>query len=95
MSYKSRLERSRPGGLAKDLAARQAFSTDEATLKNIVTPTLIIRGASDLLTPLKADRAVANMIDGAQMTTLENSGHAMMQVAPGEVLDALKKFIKL
>lgn len=93
MSYKRLLERSQPGVLAKDLAACQAFLMDEATLKNIVAPTLIISATRDLLTPPKANQAVANMIAGAQLTTLENSGHAMMQEAPGAVLDALKKFI--
>jgi len=94
MSYKRLLERSRPGVLAKGLAACQAFSMDETALKNIAAPTLIISGTRDMMTPPKTNFSLASLIADAHLVTLENSGHAMMQEAPGEVLDALKKFIR-
>ena len=94
MAYKRLLEKSRPGVLANDLAACRAFSIDEAALKNIAAPTLVIGGGRDLMTPPKANALLAKQIAGAKLVSLENAGHAMMQEAPGEVLDALKIFIR-
>lgn len=93
MAYKRLLEHSRPGVLASDLGACQTFLMDEAAIKNIVAPTLIISGARDMMTPPKANALISKLIAGAQITTLANVGHAMMQEAPGEVLDALKSFV--
>lgn len=94
MSYKRLLEKSRPGVLAADLMACHMFSIDENTIKNIAAPTLILSGSRDMMTPPKANAAIVNMITGARLITLENIGHAMMQEAPGEVLDGLQRFIK-
>ena len=95
MANKRLLEKSQPGVLAMDLSACQAFAMDEAALKNIAAPILIISGDRDMMTPPKANALIAKQIVGAKLVTLENAGHAMMQEAPGLVLDALKMFIKV
>jgi len=94
MSYRRLLERSRPGVLAKDLAACRAFSPGESTLESITAPTLILSGTRDMMTPPKASAAVANAITGARLVSLEMVGHAMMQEAPGRVVDELAAFLK-
>jgi pimeloyl-ACP methyl ester carboxylesterase len=48
-----------------------------------------------MMTPPKAAAIVAKQIAVAKFVSFEGVGHAMMQEAPGDVLDALKDFIKL
>ncbi len=95
MAYKCLLEKSRPGVLATDLTACQKFAMNETEMKSIVAPTIILSGTRDMMTPLKAAAMVAKHIAGAKFASLDGIGHAMMQEAPGKVLDALKDFIKL
>jgi pimeloyl-ACP methyl ester carboxylesterase len=94
MSNKRLLEQSRPGVLANDLAACQAFAMSEPELKSIAAPALILSGTRDLMTPPKAAGALAKQLTGARLVSLEGIGHAMMQEAPGEVVDVLKVFLK-
>ena len=88
------LAQSHPGALAKDLAACRAFEMDDATLAAIASPTLIVAGINDLLTPAKAAKALAARLTNVNMITLPEAGHSMMQEAPGRVVDALKAFLK-
>ena len=53
------LAQSKPGAMAKDLAACRAFEMDDAILAAIASPTLIVAGINDLLTPAKAAKALA------------------------------------
>ena len=95
MAYKCLLEKSRPGVLATDLTACQTFTMDEAAMKNVVAPTIVLSGTRDMMTPPKAAALVAKQITDAGFVSFDGIGHAMMQEAPGDVLDALKDFIKL
>ena len=94
MSYKRLLEQSRPGVLATDLAACQAYGISDAALSTIAAPTLIVAGANDLLTPVKAAKALATRLSNATMVLLPDAGHSMMQEAPAKVVEALKGFLK-
>ena len=88
------LAQSHPGAMAKDLAACLAFELGDAILAAIAAPTLVIAGANDLLTPIKAAKALAARLTSVNMITLPEAGHSMMQEAPGKVLDALKGFLR-
>ena len=88
------LAQSRPGVLATDLAACQAFGISDTALAAIATPTLIVAGANDLLTPAKAAKALAARFSNATTIVLPEAGHGMMQEAPGKVVEALKSFLK-
>lgn len=94
MANRRLLAQSHPGVLAKDLTACRAFQMDDAALAAIKLPALVVAGANDLLTPAKASTALATRLGNATMTTLADAGHSMMQETPGEVLDALKGFLK-
>jgi len=95
MAYKCLLEKSRPGVLATDFSACQTFAMNETVMKSIAAPTIILSGTRDMMTPPKAAAMVAKNITGAKCLSLNGIGHAMMQEAPGDVLDALRDFIKL
>ena len=94
MSYKRLLEQSRPGVLATDLAACHAFLPDEKYFYAVKAPTLVVAGGRDMMTPQKSALALAARIVGCRVETIDDAGHAMMQEAPGKVVDALKKFLK-
>ena len=94
MAGRRLLSKSRPGVLAADLAACNAFLPDDALFSAVIAPTLIIAGERDLLTPAKAAQAVAARIAGCHIAQLGDVGHMMMQEAPGKTLDTLKEFLK-
>ncbi len=93
MAYKCLLMKSRPGVLAADLTACKTFSMAENDLKNIATPSLIVSGSRDMMTPPKAAALVAKQMSGAKFLSLDGVGHSMMQEAPSQVLDGLRAFI--
>ncbi|MBL8524081.1 MAG: alpha/beta hydrolase [Betaproteobacteria bacterium] len=92
MAYKRLLEQSRPGVLFNDLSACHAFLPDDAFLATITAPALVVAGTRDMMTPAKAAQALAARIK-ARTVVLDECGHAMMQEAPGKVLDALRGFL--
>ena len=48
--------------------------------------------ASDIMTPPKIGRELADMIAGSRTVTIPNCGHMMLAEAPDAVLDALIEF---
>ncbi len=93
MAYKRLLEKSRPGVLANDLAACAAYLPQDAAIAAISSPTLIIAGGRDIMTPPKSAHALASRVAGSRVVVFDESGHAMMQEAPGKTIDALKGFL--
>ena len=94
VAYKRLLEKSRPGVLACDLGACAAYLPEDAAIAAIKSPTLIIAGGRDMMTPPKSAQAVASRIAGSRVALFDDTGHAMMQEAPGKTIDALKGFLK-
>jgi len=87
------LERSRPGVLYTDLKACGDYHADEARLRTIACPVLVVAGARDLLTPARSGVALAALLPGARVVRLEAPGHAMMAEDPDGVLKALRGFL--
>ena len=94
MAFRRLLEQSQPGILACDLGACHAFQPEDSLLAAISVPALVIAGGRDAMTPAKAGAMLAGKLSGSQLVVLEESGHCMMQEAPGKVLDALRGFIR-
>ena len=94
MAYRRLLAQSRPGALATDLAACHAFAGNDAFFAAIQAPTLVVAGGRDMMTPPKSSQALAARIPGCRIVLLEETGHCMMQEAPGRTLDALRNFLK-
>ena len=93
MAYKRLLEKCPPGVLASDLAACHEFILDTAQFAAIQAQTLVLSGSRDMMTPPKANVLISRQIANARLQSLPGIGHAMMQEAPGQVLDALRHFI--
>ena len=84
------LERAAPGVLHNDLAACNAYQDGAATAPRVACPTVIVIGEKDMMTPLKAGRALAAQIKGARAVTLRSAGHMLMAEKPDETLAALR-----
>jgi pimeloyl-ACP methyl ester carboxylesterase len=82
------LETSRPGVLAADLAACNAYADGEARAAEVRCPTLVLCGVQDRMTPAKQGQRLAGMIAGARVVTVP-AGHMMMLERPKPVLEAL------
>lgn len=83
------LGRGRDQALATDLAACNAWTTAAISAAAIKTSTLLVLGESDVMTPARKGRELANLIPGSSVVTLPGCGHMMMQERPDATLDAL------
>lgn len=62
-------------------------------LGEIYTPTLVICGEEDLMTPVKFSRYLADQIQGASLYLLPDAGHMVMLERPREVADRIREFV--
>jgi len=63
-------------------------------LKATKTPSLVIVGSMDLLTPVWAARRIASFLPYARFEVLEGAGHQLMQERPYEFAELLDDFSK-
>ncbi len=68
-----------------DLDARQAIADTE-------TPSLVIVGTRDLLTPVPAGRHLARLLPVSDFVVLSRCGHQVMQERPDELAELLRAF---
>jgi pimeloyl-ACP methyl ester carboxylesterase len=84
--------RANDGVLHADLTACHTWQPSLERIRAMKTPTLVVVGRRDQMTPQKAGRALAAEIPGAKLVTLD-AGHSMMSEAPRELLRALRDFL--
>jgi pimeloyl-ACP methyl ester carboxylesterase len=84
------LERARPGVLFTDLAACNDFRDGLASAAKVAAPATLVLGELDLMTPVKAGRALAAALPNARVVVLAGAGHMLMSERPDEVLAALR-----
>jgi pimeloyl-ACP methyl ester carboxylesterase len=87
------LARARPGTLAIDLKACNAYQGASAAAARVQCPTLLLSGTEDRMTPIKDAKSLASAIAGARQAALEGAGHMMMIEQPDATLDALRAFL--
>lgn len=68
-----------------DLDARDA-------LRRTKTPSLVMVGTRDLLTPVPSGRALAHLLPDCDFVVLPRAGHQLMQERPNEVAALLREF---
>ncbi|WP_315756390.1 MULTISPECIES: alpha/beta hydrolase [unclassified Bradyrhizobium] len=83
------LERCAPDVLFNDLSACNEYQDALASAARIKVPTRLILGEKDMMTPLKAGKALAAAIAQSRTTVLPGAGHTMMTECPDALLDAL------
>jgi esterase len=83
----------RNGSGARTVQTREEIDHDWASLKNITSPTLLMRGAeSDILSPAHAHRMVES-IPNCRLIQVESSGHSVPLDNPTGFLNAVKTFL--
>lgn len=82
-------------GNRKALAYRmeQRLSGDEAGIKNLKVPTLILWGAKDNLIPLDSAQRFASDIQGSQLVVFDALGHVPHEEDSQKTVDAFKAFL--
>jgi pimeloyl-ACP methyl ester carboxylesterase len=87
------LERSRPGALAVDLSACNAYSGGIDAARRMACPALVVTGQRDLMAPPKSAQALIETLRDKRAVSLPDCGHSMTIEAPDRVLDALAGFL--
>ena len=64
-------------------------------LPQIKSPTLVIWGENDIVTPLKEGTLIAKLIPNAQLSLIKNAGHMVFLEKPNEFVKLIKEFISL
>ncbi|MBT3337255.1 MAG: alpha/beta hydrolase [Anaerolineae bacterium] len=82
----------RPPVLHGDFLACNEFDSEER-LPEIKTPTLILCGTEDKMTPLKYSQALHEKIKDSEFIEIEGAGHMVMLEKPREVAEAIEYFI--
>jgi len=83
------LQRCAPGVLFADLSACNSYQGALEAGAKLTVPTTVILGEKDMMTPLKAGKALASAIPHARTVVIKGAGHTMMVERPDELLAAL------
>jgi len=81
-----------PAVLLGDYRACDRFDIRDQ-LERIQTPTLVVGGTADRLTPLRFSRYLAENIDRARLEIIQGGGHMMALESPEEVGAAVDRFM--
>ncbi len=60
-------------------------------LHRVATPTLVVVGDDDKLTPLEDNRQIATAITGAELVVIPGAGHQVIWEHPGQLADLIAK----
>ena len=62
-------------------------------LSEIETPTLVVVGSDDRLTPVKYSRFLSERVASASLVIVQEAGHMVMLERPDEVGEAIRRFV--
>lgn len=86
------LRNCRPETVRKDIAAAEAMNLENAA-QNLRTPTLILCGTSDIVTPLRLSEKLNDLIPGAVLHVIDQAGHMLPLEAPERVNQEILAFV--
>ncbi len=88
------IDSSKPGVLAADLTACDAYQDGISDAGKVQCPTTLLIGSEDRMTPPAKGRQLAKVMtsvaDGAQIVALDGCGHMIMAERPNETIDMLR-----
>lgn len=87
-----RMANVRPAVLHGDYLACEAFNVLDR-LEKIKTPTLIICGTEDRMTPLKYSKYMHDRIPNSRLEVVDGAGHMLMLEQPGVLADSISVFM--
>lgn len=77
----------------RQMRALQRRPDQQAALRRIKVPTLVLCGAHDTLTPVKRHSFMAELIPGAELLVIEKAGHLPTLETPDLVNEALQTWL--
>ncbi len=80
-----------PAGVERQLVAIMASGNRTEDLRRITAPTVVIHGRDDPLVPLRAGRATARAIPGAQLVVIDGMGHDLPREVWPQIADAIER----
>ena len=80
------------GGFEAQAQAIRVYDS-RPRLPEVRTPTLVLVGAEDVLTPVHQSVEMASLIPGARLTVLPRGGHAMVVEYPDDTVGVIRKFV--
>ena len=57
------------------------------------TPSMVVVGTRDLLTPVRSSRHLAGLLEGSRLHVLPGAGHQLMQERPDELAKLIDDFV--
>ncbi|MGE0310680.1 MAG: alpha/beta fold hydrolase [Lautropia sp.] len=87
------MERQRPGVLATDFGACNAYADGLDRARACRLPVLLVSGAADQMTPPRASRALADALARSHGVVVPGAGHNLMAERPDALLDALLRWL--
>jgi pimeloyl-ACP methyl ester carboxylesterase len=84
-----------PDVFVNQARALQRRRDQQATLRKVKCPTLVMCGEHDGLTPIKRHAFMAELIPYAELEVIEGAGHLPTLEQPARVNDALRRWMKL
>jgi pimeloyl-ACP methyl ester carboxylesterase len=87
------MERTRDGVLSTDLLACHRYANGLAAAAAVPCRTLVVIGARDIMAPPRNAQALCAALADVEVVTFPETGHALMAERPGDVLDALRRFL--
>jgi len=88
-----RLREVRPEVLLADFVACDAFDRREDVAR-ITTPTVVICGDADVMTPLKSSQYLHEQIAGSQLVVIPDAGHMAVLEQPATVAQTIDAFLE-
>ena len=77
----------------RQIRALQRRPDQQGALRMIKTPTLVVCGAHDRLTPVRKHAFMADLIPGAELKVIDDAGHLPTLETPQAVNEALENWL--
>ena len=87
------LERCGDGVLSVDLLACHQYANGVKAAAAVRCQTLVVIAARDVMAPPRNAQALCAALADVEVVTFPETGHALMAERPGDVLDALRRFL--
>jgi 3-oxoadipate enol-lactonase len=85
--------RQEPTAYERQMKATISFQS-RGRLNNISSPTLLIFGDEDILTPMRFARELVSDINGSRLIIIQNAGHGLLITRPKEMALAINSFLR-
>jgi len=80
--------------IAKNFARVTFMSDNRSDLKRVITPSLILQCAEDIIAPLEVGKYVNDNLQNSTLTHMKATGHCPNLSAPNETISCIKNYLE-